>query len=63
MAAKYRLRLGNETVEVEVEPDHAGGYRITTDGAARTVSLTRIDESARYSLIVCSGATDTWPPV
>ena len=35
MAAKYRLRLGEETVEVEVEPDHAGGFRITTGDGTR----------------------------
>lgn len=52
MAAKYRLRLGNESSEVEVEPDRAGGYRVTIDGRASSVSLERINESARYSLIV-----------
>jgi pyruvate carboxylase subunit B len=52
MAAKYRLRLGAEPIEVEVEPDHQGGYRITSGDITRSVSLTRIDESARYSLIV-----------
>lgn len=52
MAAKYRLRLGNENREVEVEPDRAGGYRVTIDGVASSVSLERINESARYSLIV-----------
>ena len=52
MAAKYRLRLGDETREIEVEPDHAGGYRVTVDGATRVVSLARINDSARYSLIV-----------
>jgi biotin carboxyl carrier protein len=52
MAAKYRLRLGDETQEIEVEPDHAGGYRVTVDGTTRVVSLERINDSARYSLIV-----------
>jgi biotin carboxyl carrier protein len=52
MAAKYRLRLGSENREVEVEPDHAGGYRVTIDGVTSSVSLERINESARYSLIV-----------
>lgn len=51
MAAKYRLRLGDEQHEVEVEPDH-GGYRVTLDDATSTVSLERINDSARYSLIV-----------
>jgi acetyl/propionyl-CoA carboxylase alpha subunit len=52
MAARYRLRLGDETQEIEVEPDRAGGYRVTVDGATRVVSLARINDSARYSLIV-----------
>jgi glutaconyl-CoA/methylmalonyl-CoA decarboxylase subunit gamma len=52
MAARYRLRLGEDTQEIEVEPDHAGGFRVTVDGKTRIVSLTRINESARYSLIV-----------
>ena len=52
MAAKYRLRLGEDTQEIEVEPDHAGGYRVTVDGHTSTVSLERINDSARYSLIV-----------
>jgi biotin carboxyl carrier protein len=52
MAAKYRLRLGDETREIEVEPDHASGYRVTVDGTTRVVSLERINDSARYSLIV-----------
>ncbi len=52
MAAKYRLRLGGEQQEVEVEPDHAGGWRVTVDGVVRVVSLERINEGARYSLIV-----------
>ncbi len=52
MAAKYRLRLGAETQEIEVEPDHAGGFRVTAGGTTRSVSLERINDSARYSLIV-----------
>jgi len=52
MAAKYRLRLGNDQHEVEVEPDHAGGYRVKLAGRTASVSLARIDDSARYSLIV-----------
>jgi biotin carboxyl carrier protein len=52
MAAKYRLRLGEDTQEIEVEPDHAGGYRVTVDGHTSNVSLERINDSARYSLIV-----------
>ncbi len=52
MAAKYRLRLGGENVEIEVEPDRTGGYRVTLAETTRNVSLERIDDSARYSLIV-----------
>lgn len=52
MAAKYRLRLGDEQHEVEVEPDHAGGFRVTLGDATSAVSLERINDSARYSLIV-----------
>jgi biotin carboxyl carrier protein len=52
VAAKYRLKLGNDDHELEVEPDGAGGYRVRADGDASRVSLTRINDSARYSLIV-----------
>jgi biotin carboxyl carrier protein len=52
MAAKYRLRLGNELHEVEVEPDHAGGWRVKVGDDLRVVNLQRINEGARYSLIV-----------
>ena len=51
MAAKYRLRLGDEQREVEVEPVR-GGYRVILDDAPANVSLVRINDSARYSLIV-----------
>jgi biotin carboxyl carrier protein len=52
MASKYRLKLGNEDHEIEVEPDGAGGYRVLLDGDTSRVSLRRINDSARYSLIV-----------
>lgn len=52
MAAKYRLRLSDEPQEVEVAPGHAGGYHVTIGGRTLSVSLTRINEGARYSLIV-----------
>jgi biotin carboxyl carrier protein len=52
MAAKYRLKLGNDDHEIEVEPDGAGGYRVTLEGDTSRVSLERINDSARYSLIV-----------
>lgn len=53
MASKYRLRLGDADREIEVAPSGDGsGFDITIDGATQTVSLERINESARYSLIV-----------
>jgi biotin carboxyl carrier protein len=52
MAAKYRLRLGDESQEVEVEPDHAGGFHVKVGDETRTVSLVRIGDSAHFSLIV-----------
>jgi biotin carboxyl carrier protein len=52
VAAKYRLKLGNEDHELEVEPEGAGGYRVKSGDASSRVSLTRINDSARYSLIV-----------
>ena len=52
MAAKYRLRLGSETQEVEVDPERDGAFRVTIGDRTCTVSLVQIDESARYSLIV-----------
>jgi oxaloacetate decarboxylase alpha subunit len=52
MAAKYRLKLGSEDHEIEVEPDGAGGYRLKLGEDVSKVSLRRIDDSARYSLIV-----------
>ena len=52
MAAKYRLRLSDELYEIEVESDHAGGWRVTVGDKTRTISLERINEGARYSAIV-----------
>lgn len=52
MAAKYRLKLGDTNHEVEVDPDGSGGFRIVEGDATSRVSLERIAESARYSLIV-----------
>lgn len=52
MAAKYRLKLGDEDHEIEVEPDGAEGYRVRIGDEVAKVSLTRINESARYSLII-----------
>jgi acetyl/propionyl-CoA carboxylase alpha subunit len=52
MAAKYRLKLGKEDHELEVEPDGADGYRIKSGDVTSRVSLRRIDDSARYSVII-----------
>jgi biotin carboxyl carrier protein len=52
VAAKYRLKLGNDDHELEVEPDGTGGYRIKSGDESARVSLTRINDSARYSLII-----------
>jgi biotin carboxyl carrier protein len=52
MAAKYRLRLGNEDHEIEVEVEPSGGYRVTAGDSTAHVSLRRINDSARYSMIV-----------
>ena len=52
MASKYQLRLGDRAVEVEVEEDEGGAFLLNLDGSSIPVSLERIGESARYSLIV-----------
>ncbi|MHB8377739.1 MAG: acyl-CoA carboxylase biotin carboxyl carrier protein subunit [Dehalococcoidia bacterium] len=52
MASKYRLRLGDADHEVQVESDDRGDFTITAGGRSHTVSLQRINESARYSVIV-----------
>lgn len=51
-AAKYRLRLGDEQHEIEVEPASGGGWRVKIGDTIRTISLERINEGARYSAIV-----------
>ena len=52
MAAKYRLKLGADDHEVEVEPDASGGYRVKAGEATSRVNLQRINDSARYSVII-----------
>jgi biotin carboxyl carrier protein len=52
MAAKYRLRIGETDYELQVEPDPAGGYRVTLDNRTSRVDLARIGDSARYSAII-----------
>lgn len=51
-AAKYRLRLGDEQQEIEVESDHQGGWRVKVGDTVRTINLQRINEGARYSAVV-----------
>ncbi|MEX2226410.1 MAG: biotin/lipoyl-containing protein [Dehalococcoidia bacterium] len=60
MAAKYRLRLGSDDHEVEVEPDGAEGYRVRIGDEVAKVSLRRINDSARYSLIVDNAPYDVF---
>jgi biotin carboxyl carrier protein len=52
VAAKYRLKLSDGDHEVEVEPDAAGGYRVKAGDATSRVNLQRINDSARYSVII-----------
>ncbi len=52
MAAKYRLKLADGDHEVEVEPDAAGGYRVSAAGTTSRVNLRNINDSARYSVII-----------
>jgi biotin carboxyl carrier protein len=52
VAAKYRLKLADGDHEVEVEPDAAGGYRVKTGDSTARVNLQRINDSARYSVII-----------
>ena len=51
MASKYRLRLGDREVEVEVE-EREGQYRVALDGVWHPVSLQRIGETAHFTLLV-----------
>ncbi len=52
MATKYRLRLRDSDQEVEVSPNDDGQFVVTAGDHTATVSLVRINDSARYSLIV-----------
>jgi biotin carboxyl carrier protein len=52
MAARYRLKLGNEDHDLEVEPDGTGGYRVKSGETTARVNLQRINDSARYSVII-----------
>jgi biotin carboxyl carrier protein len=52
MASKYRLRLGEGDHEIEVDGDEHGDFEVSIGGRTRRVNLQRINDSARYSLIV-----------
>ena len=52
MAAKYRLKLREADHEIEVEPDASGGYRVKAGDETSRVNLQRINDSARYSVII-----------
>jgi biotin carboxyl carrier protein len=49
--AKYRVRLAEEEVEIEVEED-AEAYRVRLDDAWHPVSLEQLGDSAHYSLLL-----------
>lgn len=51
MASKYRLRLGDREIEVEVEEEE-GVFSLSLNGVSVPASLERIGESAHYSIIV-----------
>jgi biotin carboxyl carrier protein len=49
--AKYRVRLGEEEAEIEVEED-SEGFRVRLDGAWHPVSMEQLGDSAHYSLLL-----------
>ena len=51
MASTYRLTLGDEEHELEVE-EHDGSFRVRLDDEWYPVELERIGETARYSLLL-----------
>jgi len=51
MATKYRLKLGDRDVSVDIEED-ARGARARIDGVWHEISLERIGDSAQHSLIL-----------
>lgn len=51
MASKYRLKLGDREIEVEVEEEE-GAFSLRLNGVSVPASLERIGESAHYSIIV-----------
>jgi biotin carboxyl carrier protein len=51
MASKYRLKLGDREIEVEVEEEE-GAFYLRLNGVSVPASLERIGESAHYSIII-----------
>jgi biotin carboxyl carrier protein len=51
MASTYRLKLGDEAHELEVE-DHDGHFRVRLGDEWHPLELERIGEGARYSLLL-----------
>lgn len=51
MASTYKLRLGDEEHELEVE-EHDGKYRVRLGDEWHPIELERIGEGARYSLLL-----------
>ncbi len=52
MASKYRLRLGEANHEIAVDATEGGAYAVTVGDQTATVGIERINESARYSIII-----------
>ena len=52
MASKYQLRLGDREFDVEVEEKEGGAFQVKLNSVPFPVSLERLGESARYSIIV-----------
>jgi biotin carboxyl carrier protein len=50
MAAKYRLKLGDQETQVEIE-EHAGGVRARINGVWHEASIDHIGNSAQYAFI------------
>ena len=51
MASQYRLKLGDQEYELEVE-EHEGHFRVRLGDTWHPVELERLGDSARYSLLL-----------
>ena len=51
MASTYRLKLGDQEHELEVE-EHDGGFRVRLGDTWHPVELERVGDGARYSLLL-----------